>query len=461
MPKNKTRLNILLLSCSALLVVMFTRQLNKDVTQISTRTRELIDSKLTTTEHLTKFNDNEEHDEDSFEVKEKMNEYTFSLSGISDTKQYHKTSFEANGKTRAYVNLNEDNDTSNIHSTEDSSEVDMGSLSNPYKGINAEDESKMRRIEQKLNDEFGFIHKANNFVRYEKENKDCDVGKVRKPPEAMIIGVQFCGTDLLRSILGAHPKIAIALGEPHFFDRNYNETLSWYLKQMPCSSPDQITIETTPSYFDLTDPARIFTFNPNMKLIVCVCDPVDRTLSDFTHEQRLGHIQKGRTFEEEVVGSDGGIKGNVAITKRSNYLYPLIRYKQYFSSNQIFFIDVALLGSQLSTAFNMLEEFLGIEKVFRKTSFWFNTKKNINCLSSEMFNITILKSLGIEEDGCMETPGVLSNPVIAEGLRDKLRKHYTVYCTGFCEMLGNHTCKAFPWSPKRMSKRSIDLVGGT
>lgn len=56
---------------------------------------------------------------------------------------------------------------------------------------------------------------------------------------------------------------------------------------MPESSPYHVVIEKTPSYFNFGSkyvPQRVFTVVPNAKIIVLLCDPVNRTFSDFFHE---------------------------------------------------------------------------------------------------------------------------------------------------------------------------------
>lgn len=49
---------------------------------------------------------------------------------------------------------------------------------------------------------------------------------------------------------------------------------------MPLTTPDQLTIEKSPSYFiTKTAPARVHQLDPRMKLIVVVRDPITRAIS--------------------------------------------------------------------------------------------------------------------------------------------------------------------------------------
>ena len=53
---------------------------------------------------------------------------------------------------------------------------------------------------------------------------------------------------------------------------------------MPYTSENELTFEKTPGYFRWNEtPKRIFDFNPKMKLVLIVRNPVTRAISHFTH----------------------------------------------------------------------------------------------------------------------------------------------------------------------------------
>ena len=96
----------------------------------------------------------------------------------------------------------------------------------------------------------------------------------------VILGVNF-GTIIfagaLRHFLNHHPLIAYLQREAHFFDLAYKKGLAHYRSMMPWSKPGQITIEGSPSYIRTpTVPARIQAFNPQIKLIAVLREPVSR-----------------------------------------------------------------------------------------------------------------------------------------------------------------------------------------
>jgi hypothetical protein len=126
-------------------------------------------------------------------------------------------------------------------------------------------------------------------------------------PLFLIIGTQKGGTTSLYQYLLQHPQVQAAQQkEVHFFDLNYDLGEAWYLDQflstdqLPSANPtisnrptpslnQGITGEASPYYLlHPLVPQRAAAFNPEFKLIVLLRDPVDRALSQYYHEVRLG-----------------------------------------------------------------------------------------------------------------------------------------------------------------------------
>ena len=118
-------------------------------------------------------------------------------------------------------------------------------------------------------------------------------------PHAIVIGVRKAGTRALLNYLSAHPDIRVAPSECHFFadDANYRQGLDFYRRQMPYSTPQQLTLEKTPNYFQKGAVAaeRIRAMNSSVRLLVVVREPVTRAVSDYVQF----HQYKGerRTFQ--------------------------------------------------------------------------------------------------------------------------------------------------------------------
>jgi len=122
----------------------------------------------------------------------------------------------------------------------------------------------------------------------------------------VIGGTQKGGTSALDSFLRKHPQICMPndLKEVHFFDREemFRGTKPDYDKYHAHFRPEArhtIIGEASPIYMYWDNaPARVWSYNPNMKWILILRNPVDRAYSAWNMERRRGAEQL--SFEEAV-----------------------------------------------------------------------------------------------------------------------------------------------------------------
>lgn len=111
-------------------------------------------------------------------------------------------------------------------------------------------------------------------------------------PFFLIIGAQKCGTTSLYSYLTQHPQVQAAnQKEVHFFDLNYHLGVEWYTAQLgEIARPNGLCGEASPYYlFHPQVPARVHQHFPQVKLIVLLRNPVERAISHYYHEVKLGY----------------------------------------------------------------------------------------------------------------------------------------------------------------------------
>jgi hypothetical protein len=106
-------------------------------------------------------------------------------------------------------------------------------------------------------------------------------------PNFLIIGTMKGGTTALYDFITLHPDIDRAKNkEIHYFSLNYHMGRDWYLNHFKAGE-NRITGEASPTYFDVANttliPNLIYSFNPEMKIILIVRDPIERAVSHYNH----------------------------------------------------------------------------------------------------------------------------------------------------------------------------------
>lgn len=120
----------------------------------------------------------------------------------------------------------------------------------------------------------------------------------------MIVGAQKCGTTALARFLSEHPAVAMASREGHIFDspdysRHWTpaEIDARYARRLEPHPGTAVTGESTPIYLFLPDvPAELRRYNPALKVIVILRDPVERALSHYAMERGRGNEHRPLWF---------------------------------------------------------------------------------------------------------------------------------------------------------------------
>jgi hypothetical protein len=131
--------------------------------------------------------------------------------------------------------------------------------------------------------------------------KNIDSGKFIKPPEDridfLVVGAQKCGTSSIDYYLSQHPDIATAdVKEVHYFD---DDTIFNGREPSDCSyqqyhshfdwTKECIRGECTPIYMYWDNAIeRIYDYNPEMKIIVILRNPMLRAFSHYNMESIRG-----------------------------------------------------------------------------------------------------------------------------------------------------------------------------
>jgi hypothetical protein len=132
----------------------------------------------------------------------------------------------------------------------------------------------------------------------------------RLRPNFLVIGAQKAGTTALHGYLRQHPAVFMpGWKELHYFSLKYPLGERWYLSHFPLATSAVATRvrhgaplaagEATPAYlFDPRSPGRVHAFDPGMKLVVVLRDPVERAYSHYWMEVETR--DEARSFEDAL-----------------------------------------------------------------------------------------------------------------------------------------------------------------
>ena len=108
-------------------------------------------------------------------------------------------------------------------------------------------------------------------------------------PSFIFIGPDKTGSSWLFEYLRSHPQCFVPeCKDIYFFDRYFNKGIGWYLGFFRDSN-SAVSGEICHDYLFSIDAAnRIFSFNPDIKLLTSLRNPVDRSFSHYLYLVRSG-----------------------------------------------------------------------------------------------------------------------------------------------------------------------------
>lgn len=211
----------------------------------------------------------------------------------------------------------------------------------------------------------------------------------RPLPDYLIVGAARAGSTSLYEYLVRHPAVLPALvKEVHYFTGGYHHGVSWYRAHFPLAARRRLTAlrhgaaltgEATPYYlFHPAAPMRIKALIPNVKLLAVLRDPVQRALSHYQHERRLGveslSFEAAIDAEGDRIGS-GEVSDlgrldddpdyafrhqNFAYLARGRYAEQLERFLEYFPPSQLMVIRSEDLFAQPTVVYRQATDFLDL-----------------------------------------------------------------------------------------------------
>jgi hypothetical protein len=185
-------------------------------------------------------------------------------------------------------------------------------------------------------------------------------------PTFLCIGVQKSGTTSLKHYLNQHPDIFIHNRELHFFDDHELTEAEIVKYENTFTTHKRIVGEKSPSYSYLQFAMdRIYQYNPKIKLILILREPITRAFSQYNMKHRIQN-----TTEEEIM-SDFEKEEDIKLSQvKRNGQYYILRgkYDEIISyillkfPRENLYIGIAEeIRANKKEEYNKIIEFLGAE----------------------------------------------------------------------------------------------------
>ena len=187
--------------------------------------------------------------------------------------------------------------------------------------------------------------------------------------EFLIAGVQKGGTTALHSFLSQHPRIYLpAYKEVHFFDDELQEwqqpDYSQFHSHFSARQKGQIAGEATPIYSYWEPSAlRIQKYNPEIKLVFLLRNPVERAYSHWAME--FGRGTETVDFATAIHGGRSrlvlGQHRIFSYVERGFYSAQIDRFTALFPSTQLLFLKTEDLAERQENTLDLVCDLVGVE----------------------------------------------------------------------------------------------------
>ncbi len=222
-----------------------------------------------------------------------------------------------------------------------------------------------------------FLYEIEEYLANLRAGIRCRLGRGSKP-DFMVIGAERSGSRSLFGMINQHSEIRGAISSSPYFLSDNHRPLEWYQAQFPTRGEQNFLVgDCHQSYlFYSLAPRLIRNFNPHLKFIAVLRDPVERVLSQRAMEITIhGKTQFGdlnRSIEQEFK-SLGKFPEyhffNPAIRTRnpgnnyllrSHYSVQIKNWLNFFPAQQFHFVDSQELKNDPQTVIEGCYRFLGL-----------------------------------------------------------------------------------------------------
>ncbi|HAF30465.1 MAG TPA: hypothetical protein DCG75_15590 [Bacteroidales bacterium] len=245
----------------------------------------------------------------------------------------------------------------------------------------------------------------------------------------LIIGAGRSGTTTLYEHLKSHSDICFSnIKEIPFFSIQdiYQRGESYYHSFFKPNNQKIIASSDTYLLIDREAPKRIVDYNPDMKIIIMLREPVERAYSSYIYALNNGHEKKTITFRDAFINENENIE-NADIVKKNNlgHFYTGLYYKhlkywmQFFPEENFLVIKTSDLKENYQEVLKKLTEFLKIEEFTKKMEIKTNEASGVKFMFLHQFFID--RDSKLRKMLSMLIPHSLKEKIFNSGIIERLK----------------------------------------
>lgn len=167
----------------------------------------------------------------------------------------------------------------------------------------------------------------------------------------LVIGSRKCGTTWLYENFLEDPDVCVSrkVKESGFFARADDHDRAYYESLFPDAPGRRVEVDSSLAYSDVA-PARILAYNPRMKLVLVIRDPVEYAVSRYLHMQRKDQLAPASI--PDLVANDGVLQSEL------DYARMLARFDWFRTQGSLLVVPYSLLASDPAAFYGTIKRHL-------------------------------------------------------------------------------------------------------
>jgi hypothetical protein len=189
----------------------------------------------------------------------------------------------------------------------------------------------------------------------------------------ILIGVQKAGTSSLYNWIVQHPEVygPEEMKDFHFFsnDKFYNQGIEYLAPYYNKVSDEKMIMKGAVNYiFFPFVVKRLYDYNPNLKFILILRNPIERAISSYNYFYKLGveNLSFEEAIKREQIGKLKTVKekSDFAYIEHGFYHKQILEYLKYFKDKQLKILIYEEVMKDKQTAIQDIYSFLDVDNSF-------------------------------------------------------------------------------------------------